>query len=156
MYILWVDDILTISATTTRIDKMYDLLKSKYQVQQMGDLTKYLGIHIIRDTVNGTLYLSQRDYIRLVLQRFHMENCVALLAPSTDTITLRINSVVATEETCHLYQALLGSLMYLSVWTRPDISERCSKLGQFAINPSPEHLKIVLEMCLPTYRAPLI
>lgn len=29
--------------------------------------------------------------------------------------------------------------MYLSVWTRPDIAERCSRLAQFAHNPGAEH-----------------
>lgn len=33
--------------------------------------------------------------------------------------------------------------MYAAVWTRPDLFERCSRLGQFAHNPAPEH-----ESCL--------
>lgn len=29
--------------------------------------------------------------------------------------------------------------MYAVVWTRPDLSERCSRFGQYANNPAPEH-----------------
>ena len=38
-----------------------------------------------------------------------------------------------------LYQELEGSLMYLLVQTRPDITYAVNKLGQFASNPIKQH-----------------
>ncbi|CAM6108199.1 unnamed protein product [Calypogeia fissa] len=105
----------------------------------MGDLTEYLGLTILRDRPNGLLYLAQGDYARRILTRFHMDNCVALTAPSTGSDTLLPSPTTATADQRHLYQAMVGSLMYLAVWTRPDIAERCSRLGQFAHNPAAEH-----------------
>lgn len=60
-------------------------------------------------------------------------------SPAADTDALLPNMAMATADQRQLYQAMLGSIMYAAVWTRPDISERCSRLGQFAHNPSAEH-----------------
>ena len=38
-----------------------------------------------------------------------------------------------------LYQELEGSLMHLSVQTRPNITHAVNKLGQFASNPIKQH-----------------
>lgn len=60
-------------------------------------------------------------------------------SPSVDSTPLLPSTSIASPDDRLLYQAQLGSLMYLSVWTRPDLSERCSKLGKYAHNPNLEH-----------------
>jgi hypothetical protein len=40
-----------------------------------------------------------------------------------------------------LYGSKIGSLMYLAVQTRPDISYRVSVLSRFLSNLSPQHIK---------------
>jgi hypothetical protein len=44
----------------------------------------------------------------------------------------------------HKYQSLVGSLNWLTVTTRPDISTAVSLLAQFQSNPSPGHLDAAL------------
>src|SRR6202047_4176809 len=38
------------------------------------------------------------------------------------------------------YQQVIGSLLYIMLGTRPDIAYAVTKLAQFAVNPSQEHL----------------
>jgi hypothetical protein len=38
-------------------------------------------------------------------------------------------------------QEKVGSILYAAVVSRPDISFAASQLSQFAVNPSPEHLR---------------
>ena len=45
-----------------------------------------------------------------------------------------------------LYQELEGSLMHLSVQTRPDITYAVNKLGQFSSNPMKEHWTALLRV----------
>jgi len=38
------------------------------------------------------------------------------------------------------YQSIIGSLLYIMIGTRPDITYAVTKLVQFAVNPSSEHM----------------
>ena len=40
------------------------------------------------------------------------------------------------------YQSLIGSLLYVQIGTRPDISFAVSRLAQYAANPSHQHLRL--------------
>lgn len=60
-------------------------------------------------------------------------------SPSVDSGALSSSRTTTSSEDRFLYQAQLGSLMYLSVWAGPDLSERCSRLGQFAHNLGLDH-----------------
>jgi len=41
-----------------------------------------------------------------------------------------------------LYQRIIGSLLYVQIGTRPDISFAVSRLAQYASNPSPHHIRL--------------
>jgi hypothetical protein len=45
------------------------------------------------------------------------------------------------------FQVVIGSLMYLMIGTRPDISYAVTKLSTFSANPSQEHLNAALHIC---------
>ena len=45
------------------------------------------------------------------------------------------------------FQTVIGSLLYIMLGTRPDISFAVTKLAQFSANPSTEHLKKALHVC---------
>lgn len=143
LLVLWVDDIIIISETLQGIANIKRILSAEYEIHDLGELTDYLGLTISRARSTKTLYVTQHVYIQRILQRFHMESCRSVSAPAADSSVLIPSSNSATSDQRQLYQAMLGSIMYAAVWTRPDISERCSRLGQFAHNPSAEH-----ESCL--------
>lgn len=44
------------------------------------------------------------------------------------------------------YRYMLGSLMYLSTWTRPDIATDISMLAKFKTNPAPAHWKAMKDL----------
>ena len=55
------------------------------------------------------------------------------------------------------YQTVIGSLLYLMLGTRPDISFAVTKMAQFAANPTEDHLSHALYICrylvgTPNYR----
>lgn len=37
---------------------------------------------------------------------------------------------------------MIGSLLYVQISTRPDISFAVSRLAQYASNPSPDHIRL--------------
>ena len=82
------------------------------------------------DKKHNTITIDQKHYVDQLLQRFKMVDCKAVNTPMEAGLSLvRDDSAVCEGQ--FPYQQLLGSLMYLSVLTRPDISYSVSYLSQF-------------------------
>lgn len=103
------------------------------------DVTWYLGMEISR-LKNGSLGLSEREYIRDLLICHGMENCASVAITMMQDLKL---SKTSDERICDPkmqadYRTLLGELMYLMVQTRPDLAYSVFKLAQFMSNPREE------------------
>ena len=61
------------------------------------------------------------------------------LLAGADTYLVKYDSQASASDIKH-YQSLIGSLLYVQIGTRPDISFAVSHLAQYAANPSPNHL----------------
>lgn len=79
---------------------------------------------------SGTITLDQSVYIKNILKRFNMLECKPVSTPMIPSSKLLKENVTLRDEQ-YRYRELIGSLMYLSVCTRPDISFTCSQLSQF-------------------------
>ena len=71
--LLYVDDILLISADITAIESTKKPLKSKLDVKDMGQLSEFLCVQF--SCSNGTLYLFQEGYVDKILEGFGMAKC---------------------------------------------------------------------------------
>jgi len=63
--------------------------------------------------------------------------------PATTPVNTSVKLTKADED-CEtfdqgLYQSAVGSLLYLSTWTRPDITYAVSNVAKFCANPTKEH-----------------
>jgi len=96
---------------------------------------KVLGILVTRDTHRGTLKLSQAEYIDSILQRFEMSDCNTVVTP-TDKGSHLHEGKNGTYDDEKQYQALMGSLTYAAMSTRPDIGYITQYLSQSNKAPS--------------------
>lgn len=110
--------------------KLLDLLESEFDIKNLGPIQNYLGIRVTRDRKIGTLTLDQSVYIKNILKRFNMSECKPVSTPMVLNNKLLKENVTLQDEQ-YKYRELIGSLMYLSVCTRPDIAFTCSQLSQF-------------------------
>ena len=55
-------------------------------MKDMGEAIYVIGIEIFRNRSHGLLGLSQKGYIKKILERFGMENCAARLLQSRKVI----------------------------------------------------------------------
>ena len=76
-----------------------------------------------------------------------MTNTKAALTPLPGNWDLRENQGKATAAEITHYQSIIGSLLYLMIGTRPNISYAVTHLSQFSTNPSEDHYKAALHMC---------
>ncbi|KAK6122523.1 hypothetical protein DH2020_043728 [Rehmannia glutinosa] len=115
---LYVDDMLIMCSSHDLIMNTKNMLKKNFDMKDMRLSDVILGIKISR-TSDG-IVLSQSHYVESILRRFN-----------------------AFENPPLEYARVIGSLMYLTNCTRPDIAYSVSKLSRFTSNPSTDHWKAV-------------
>ena len=70
----------------------------------------------------GETWTSQPGYIQAVLEKFGLEYCKPVNTPVTPGTKLLKATEQSNKVDATLYQSVVGSLLYLSGWTRPDIT----------------------------------
>jgi len=92
----------------------------------MGEIQSYLGIRILRDRPNRRLEIDQSRYLRGVLARFNMADA-NLVLPHFPLVLMCTLSNLKDKPRCRhkVVQSIIGSLLYIQIGTRPDISFAC-------------------------------
>ncbi len=142
---VWVDDLLIFAETVKDLDEIKRELAGLFDVKDMGKPKKIIGIEIERDRDNGTISLSQQQYIDGILTRFGLHNASPVTTPLDPNVILRKRRVnEEVDPTIRSgYQSAIGSLMYAAICTRPDIAYAVQSLSQYSNNPGPEHWSAV-------------
>jgi hypothetical protein len=111
-------------------------------MRDLGELSWFLGIRVIRDRVQKKLWLCQDSYIRKIATTFHLTDRKPPATPLA-TEELTPNTEQATTQEIYLYQRKVGSLLYATTITRADAARAANKLSEFLMNPSGRHQEAV-------------
>ena len=79
--VLYVDDMLLAGKAHDELDALKAQLKKSFEMKDLGQASHILGMRIRRDRHQGLLYLSQREYIHKVLERFRMQDVKPIGCP---------------------------------------------------------------------------
>ncbi|SGY15947.1 BQ5605_C012g06710 [Microbotryum silenes-dioicae] len=156
---LYVDDLLIVSPVLDEIERVISGLEQQYGVKRLGPAEYILGIQI-RRLDDGSIALSQERYIMDMLARFHFDTTThSATVPMTPGLSLTAVPGQGTERIQSWYLQAIGSLLYISLGTRPDIAFAVLYLSRFANNPGRRHwiaIKHVLCYLCATYRDELL
>ncbi|KAH9699088.1 Integrase catalytic domain-containing protein [Citrus sinensis] len=139
--LLYVDDMLIASKNRDEIERLKKQLASEFEMKDLCDAQRILGMKIRRDKKNGSVWLTQKSYLKKVLERFGMDDktkpVCTHLAPH---FKLSSSSCPRSQEERDymarvLYVSAVDSLMYAMVCTRPDISQAVSMVSRYMHNP---------------------
>ena len=110
-----------------------------FEVTNLEDPKKIVGIEITWDHPNRTLFIGQQWYIASILQAQGLEGANSVKTPADPKVQMFPNQ--EREQTCHQteYASLIGSLMYAMVATWPDIAYAVNRLASFTANPDLRH-----------------
>ena len=115
-------------------------LATKYKMTNPGAARQFLGIEI-QGGGGGEISLCQTAFVNSVLKRFRMENAHRESAPIDAHVKLDLaESRGGREVNPKDYQVIVGSLMYIELATRPDISYAVSALSRYNSCPFTSHL----------------
>ncbi|KAK9053912.1 hypothetical protein SSX86_024987 [Deinandra increscens subsp. villosa] len=125
-----------------------DTLMENFEMKELGPAKKILGMEIRRDRVKKELYLTQEGYVKNILQQYGMEGCKPITTPFAPHFKLSLEDCLKTKEESDYmakvpYSNVVGSLMYLMVCTRPDISYEVSMVSRCLANPGKVHWETV-------------
>ena len=142
--VIWVDDFLATSTNEDLNNEIQKNLNTHFKVKSLGRPTLLLGIKI--KIGDNTIQLSQAHYIDFLLEKYGLKDANPVATPMDPNVKLDMEAKEAEEaeekedlKIGHGYAQLIGSLMYLALATRPDISYAVNRLAQFTSNPKPVH-----------------
>jgi len=142
--ILYVNDITILGDNLKNVEKIKTTLSNRYEMTDLGEIESYLGVRIKRDRSNKRLEIDQSRYILEIVDRFGLSDAHPVCTPlptGADMFLEKYNEQASTAD-IKLYQRIIGSLLYVQIGTRPDISFAVSRLAQYASNPSPHHIRL--------------
>lgn len=131
--VLYVDDILIFGKHLQDIEWIKDSLSKNFKMKDMGNVENFLGLEIRRSS--GILEITQQSYIEKILRNYGMQDCKPVSTPIACTLKWSKEK----EPTKYPFKALLGSLQYLALMSRPDICFAINVFSQFQSNPTDEH-----------------
>nr|GEW97078.1 hypothetical protein [Tanacetum cinerariifolium] len=114
---IYVDDII-FGATNKDLCKSFEkLMKDKFQMSSMGELTFFLGLQVKQKKVG--IFISQDKYVAEILKKFGLTEGKSA-STSIDTEKPLLKDPDGEDVDVHTYRSMIGSLMYLTS-SRPDI-----------------------------------
>ena len=117
---VYVNDIVLAGPSDEKITEVKQNISERFEVKDMGQLKYFLGVQVIQE--DGKVWIGQPTYTENILNKFGMENC----KPVSNSVDG--NSKLTNADANNLphnqsdYQSAVGSLLYLSSVTRPDIA----------------------------------
>jgi len=136
---IYVDDIILGGRHETKLNQMKLQLSQKFEMKDLGQLHHFLGVKVIQDLFSGSIWIGQPSYIDKLLQTSDMNDSKPVASPVNCDVKLVPCDNTEDVYNQQRYQAVVGSLLYLSTKTRPDIAFAVSSVARFCANPSRDH-----------------
>ncbi|GJY46661.1 putative ribonuclease H-like domain-containing protein, partial [Tanacetum coccineum] len=97
---VYVDDIIFGSTNKSWCDEFEALMKSRFQMSSMGELTFFLGLQVKQN--KGGIFISQDKYVAEILKKFDLVNVKAAITPMETKLPLTKDEE-AFDVDVHLY-----------------------------------------------------
>ncbi|OJT05515.1 Copia protein [Trametes pubescens] len=131
-----VDDFIAIASTPAAGSKFKDDLRREWTISDLGEARFCIGISIERDRATRSIRISQTALIDRIVTQFGLSDAYPVATPLETGCNLTREMGASTPDeklaaSSWPYRALVGSLNYVAVGSRPDISYAVQQLSQF-------------------------
>ncbi len=137
---IFVDDSLNATNDSTYYRDFRKKFEKYFKVKTNDHIDVFLGIRVIVDKSKKSISLNQQHYIEACLQKFGLASCHGVCTPITERLSVQDQPETPDLKIQSVYREMVGSLLYISSWTRPDIAFAVSELSRFVSNPGSKHL----------------
>ncbi|GJY10560.1 putative ribonuclease H-like domain-containing protein [Tanacetum coccineum] len=136
---VYVDDIIFGSTNKELCTGFEKLMKDKFQMSSMGELTFFLGLQV-QQKEDG-IFISQDKYVAEILKKFNYTDVKSASTP-VDLERPLVKDGDVDDVDVHLYRSMIGSLMYLTT-SRPNIMFIVCACARFQVTLKTSHLLAV-------------
>src|ERR1700688_110152 len=143
--IVYVDDAIFCGPHTPLVLELKNKFMKRWECRDLGELSEFLRMRITRE--GNKVHIDQCRYLEKVIERCGLINAKAAATPLPAGYMPEPSTESANPVLRKRYQTVIGSLLYIMLGTRPDISFAVTKLAQYAANPNEEHLNKALYIC---------
>lgn len=146
-----VDDCTVTGSSPELIRSFKQEVSARYKISDLGPISWLLGMQVTRDRDARTISFSQQTYTEAILAKYNLADSKPAAVPMDPGLKLsRDQSPKSVAEAAHMknvpYRAAVGSLMHLTVGTRPDIAFAVSTVAQFNNAPGVAHWEAVKQI----------
>jgi Reverse transcriptase (RNA-dependent DNA polymerase) len=139
LILIYVDDILIAAKTMELVNTAKKALLTTFDGRDMGNPKLFLGMTITRDRVNKTIKISQERMATDLVTKYGLTDGKARILPLSPSTKMSALDGAPLNTGEFGYSNLVGSLLYLSICTRPDISFTVGVLSKFMAKPTTTH-----------------
>eukprot|EP00873_Tetraselmis_striata_P026590 jgi/Tetstr1/446854/TSEL_034332.t1 len=144
--LVYVDDILVVSDFVEWIRSAKSAIGAEFNMTDFGEAAFVLGMDLTRCWASGTIRLSQEQYTLELLEKYGMQDCSPAKTPMGSghykdlASASDADKAPLSREDHETYRAILGSVNFLTMCTRPDLAFAISVLSRFQSAPQKIHL----------------
>jgi hypothetical protein len=139
-----VDDMLLASSSLPMVTAVKAEIAGLFKVRDLGEASVFLGIRIQRDRKARTLRISQPLIVQDLIIKYDLAHARPTYVPLNPA-----EKLVREGELCddvQLFQELLGSCLYLSMCTRPELAHAVGVLARFMIHPTRPAMRALMHL----------
>jgi len=137
--LVYVDELIVAAKSLAGVKAAKAYVATKFDVRDMDEVKDIIGMTVMRDRAAKVITLSNPGHVMALLEAFGMENSTPNKTPMSSGAKLfRTGENLLPE--VNRYAELVGSLLYLSTTTRPDIAFAVGVLSRYMSCPEEEHM----------------
>jgi hypothetical protein len=139
IFIVYVDDGIFASPDNKAIDKAIKELAQRYDIEDQGNITDYLGVNVDQ-LPNGDIKLTQPHLIDQIVNEVKLSKRIAgRQTPAASTKILQRYESAPPFDQRFNYRRLVGKMNFLEKSTRPDIAYATHQVARFSQDPKAAH-----------------
>ncbi|GKA15639.1 retrotransposon protein, putative, ty1-copia subclass [Tanacetum coccineum] len=137
--LLYIYDMLIACKSKAEIGSTKSLLKKEFDMKELGEAKKILGMEIVKDRSRKIMRVSQSRHVSKILNNFRIDNGKSVKMPLGGHFKLSLKDCTVRDFDVERmskvpYANAVVSLMYLMVCTRPDIAYAVSVVSKYLAN----------------------
>ena len=137
---IYIDDSI-ITRDLSSVREVKAALSKIFEMTDCEEVSHFLGIQVRRNRAIREITISQHHFIEQIIERFGMLDTKPLATPLDVSVKLQATPDNSMTVYATTFRQIIGSLMYIMISMRLDLTAAISIISQFSANPSQTHLQ---------------